>query len=151
MHVCFFYFAACMMAEYDGTSEGSIASLFQLSGSECSSSNLVLFLRVSSKIRAMEQISTRFQPGKPQSFRPRGSVAIELGETKFLPCTSSKANAVGSKTTSGGWRNFGKISQVKQTKMDVHALVIKDGSIFAPPKSCCERCLPRMSRCQPYQ
>ena len=79
-------------------------------------------------------------------FRPRGSVAIEIGETQIPSCSSSKANVDGSNTESRRWYNFGKSCQVKERKIDVNEIVRKNGSIFAPPTSSCERSSPGMSR-----
>ena len=82
--------------------------------------------------------------------RPRGSVATEIGETQIPSCSSSKANVDGSNTESRRWYNFGKSCQVKERKIDVNEIVRKNGSIFAPPTSSCERYLPRMSRSEAF-
>ena len=88
---------------------------------------------------------------KASTIPPRGSVASELGKSKLPPYCQVKVDFDSSNETRRDSRNVDKVFDPAEVKKRIHEPIMKYGSIFAPPTSCCERCLPRMSRPGPYQ
>ena len=88
---------------------------------------------------------------KASTIPPRGSVASELGKSKPFPYCQVKVDFDSSNETRRDSRNVDKVIDLTEVKNRIHEPVMKYGSIFAPPTSCCKTCLPRMSRPGPYQ
>ena len=88
---------------------------------------------------------------KASTIPPRGSVASELGKSKPPTDCQVEVDFDSSNESRRDLRNVDKVLDLAEVKNRIREPVMKYGSIFAPPTSCCETCLPRMSRPGPYQ